>query len=387
MLGVPTKVWKNCPPNLPTILELSRAHGEKTFLVYEDERTSFEEHFRQAATFARRLVERYGVVKGDRVAIAMRNFPEWVVSFWAASAAGAIVVPLNAWWTAPELVYGITDSGAKVLITDGERYARLEDDLGDLGLAGVIVARPDTPLSGSAEDFAEVLGDVRADVTLPEVDVQPDDDATIFYTSGTTGQPKGALGTHRNICTGVMASRTRWSPRRPDPVGDVPDLATLADRPQECTLLNVPLFHVTGCHGVCSGSTGFGAKLVMMHKWDPDRALELIERETDHHLRRRPVDGVASARVAGFSSATSRASRPSARRGAGATRAGEPDRGDVPRADAIQRLGHDRDIAPVPRPTRVRTTCANRTVSAVLSRCVRSRSSGRRVRTYRPGAR
>ena len=150
VLGVPTKVWKNCPPNLPTILELSRAHGDKTFLVYEDERTSFEEHFRQAATFARRLVERYGVVKGDRVAIAMRNFPEWVVSFWAASAAGAIVVPLNAWWTAPELVYGITDSGAKVLITDGERYARLEDDLGDLGLAGVIVARPDAPLGGSA---------------------------------------------------------------------------------------------------------------------------------------------------------------------------------------------------------------------------------------------
>ena len=124
-----------------------------------------------------------------------------------------------------------------------------------------------------------MFGDVRADVTLPEVDIQPDDDATIFYTSGTTGQPKGALGTHRNICTGVMSLAYSVVSSATRSGGDVPDLATLADRPQECTLLNVPLFHVTGCHGVLLGSTAFGAKLVMMHKWDPERALELIERE------------------------------------------------------------------------------------------------------------
>src|SRR5919198_6132902 len=113
--GVRTRVWKNAPPSLRAVLELSRLHGDRVFLVYEDERTTFEEHFRQAATLAHRLAERYGVRKGDRVAIAMRNFPEWVVAFWAAAAAGAIVVPLNAWWTGPELEYGLSDSGSKVV--------------------------------------------------------------------------------------------------------------------------------------------------------------------------------------------------------------------------------------------------------------------------------
>lgn len=153
--GVPTKVWVNVPPNLPTILELSRAHGEKTFLVYEDERTSFEQHFRQAATLAHVLADRYGVAKGDRVAIAMRNLPEWVITFWAAAAAGAIVVPLNAWWTSPELRYGLADSGAKVVVTDGERFSRLADDLPALGLAGVIVARPQAVLPAGIDDFAQ----------------------------------------------------------------------------------------------------------------------------------------------------------------------------------------------------------------------------------------
>ncbi len=128
--GLPTKVWKNCPPSLRSILELSRLHGDKTFLVYEDDRLTFEEHFVEAAAFAHALVERYGVSVGDRVSIAMRNFPEWVVAFWGAAAVGAVIVPLNAWWTAPELVYGLQDSGSKVLIVDRERLERLAPHLG-----------------------------------------------------------------------------------------------------------------------------------------------------------------------------------------------------------------------------------------------------------------
>src|SRR4051812_10045163 len=96
--GVPTRVWKNAPPTLRSILDLSRLHGPKTFIVYEDERLTFDEHYRRVAALAHRLIDRYGIAKGDRVAIAMRNFPEWVVSFWAAAAAGAVIVPLNAWW-------------------------------------------------------------------------------------------------------------------------------------------------------------------------------------------------------------------------------------------------------------------------------------------------
>ncbi|HET6875345.1 MAG TPA: AMP-binding protein, partial [Acidimicrobiales bacterium] len=96
--GVPTRTWKNAAPNLRTILERSLSHGDKPFIVYEDERMTFEQHYARAASFARLLVGELGVEKGDRVAIAMRNFPEWPVAFWGAAAAGAVVVPLNAWW-------------------------------------------------------------------------------------------------------------------------------------------------------------------------------------------------------------------------------------------------------------------------------------------------
>jgi long-chain acyl-CoA synthetase len=119
--GTRTRVWKNALPSLRSLLEVTRLHGDTTFLVYEDDRLTFEEHFLRAATFARRLTERYGVGKGDRVAIAMRNFPEWSVAFFGAAAVGAVVVPLNAWWTAPELEYGLRDSGAKVLVARARR--------------------------------------------------------------------------------------------------------------------------------------------------------------------------------------------------------------------------------------------------------------------------
>src|SRR3954447_17095215 len=140
--GIPMKIWKNAPPSLRAVLEMSRGHGEQGFLVYEDERMTFEEHFRAAAHLANRLVDDYGVKKGDRVAIAMRNFPEWPIAFWAAAVAGAVVVPLNAWWTGEELAYGLTDSGARVLFADAEREERLQPHAGELGSLGAfIVAR------------------------------------------------------------------------------------------------------------------------------------------------------------------------------------------------------------------------------------------------------
>src|SRR5437879_7541694 len=152
--GVQLRAWKSAPPSLRTVLELSRLHGDKPFLVYEDERTTFDEHFRQAAALAHVLRDRYGVAKGDRVAIAMRNFPEWSVAFWAAIAAGAVVVPLNAWWTKQELEYGLEDSGSKVVFVDGERLERLGNR------DGLIVARPeDGTAAGDAVRFVDVLGD------------------------------------------------------------------------------------------------------------------------------------------------------------------------------------------------------------------------------------
>jgi long-chain acyl-CoA synthetase len=274
--GERLRVWKNAPPSLRSLLELSRLHGDKTFCVFEDERTTFEEHFRQAAALAQRLVERYAVRKGDRVAIAMRNLPEWSVAFWAATAAGAVVVPLNAWWTAPELVYGLVDSGSKVAFVDGERLDRLAPELPGLDLA-IVVARAEGDVPAGVERFEDVLGDVPADVTLPAVDLEPEDDATIFYTSGTTGAPKGALGTHRNICGNLISlAYTRFAAGlRSGTPADVADPEAL----QPSYLLSVPFFHATGCHSILVANVATGGKLVLMYKWNPERALELIERE------------------------------------------------------------------------------------------------------------
>jgi long-chain acyl-CoA synthetase len=276
--GRRTKIWKNAPASLRTVLELSRLNGDKTFLVYEDERLTFEEHFRRCAQLANVLVRDFGVAKGDRVAIAMRNFPEWSIAFWAAAAAGAIVVPLNAWWTGEELEYGLSDSGSKVAFLDAERAERLSPHFGNLpGLEKIVVARGEEPLPPDQISFESLVANAPAGVTLPDVALEPEDDATIFYTSGTTGRPKGALGTHRNICTNLTSLavgtvRTAIRTGQPLPNPSEP-------RPQTAQLLSVPLFHATGCHSILCANLLFGGKLVMMYKWDPARALELIERE------------------------------------------------------------------------------------------------------------
>jgi long-chain acyl-CoA synthetase len=280
VFGARLRTWKHAPPSLRAVLELSRLHGEAPFIVYEDEVLTFEQHFRAVAHLAGLLVGRYGVEKGDRVAIVMRNFPEWSIAFWAAAAAGAIVVPLNAWWTAAELEYGLTDSGAKIVFVDAERLERLADVLPRLG-ASAIVARGDGTEAGAVtgagtgvDAWDEVVGVVPTDIELPAVTLEPEDLATIFYTSGTTGSPKGALGTHRNICGNLMSLgfSVGRAQLRSGRVG-APSAG------QTVYLLSVPFFHATGCHSVLVANLAAGAKLVLMHKWDAERALELIERE------------------------------------------------------------------------------------------------------------
>jgi long-chain acyl-CoA synthetase len=286
--GVAMRAWKNAPPTLRDVLQLSALYGDAEFIVYDGEvagavagqfdRLSFVDHFRAAAALAHRLVDDHGVRPGDRVAIAMRNFPEWSLAFWGATSAGAVVVPLNAWWTGPELTYGINDSGARLLIADLDRAERLAPHAGELGgLEQVIVARSGgASLPGDAVAFEDVIGDVPADVALPDVDLATDDDCTIFYTSGTTGEPKGALGTHRNICTNLVSlgfCATRTAARS----GEAGDPSQ--PPPRSVYLLSVPFFHVTGCHSVLVATLAAGGGLVIMHRWDAERALQLIERE------------------------------------------------------------------------------------------------------------
>ncbi len=293
--GVPTRTWKSAPATLRSVLELSALHGDKDFLVYEDERMTFTEHFRTVAGLAHSLIDQFGVAPGDRVAIAMRNLPEWVMAFWASIAAGAVVVPLNAWWTGPELAYGLADSGTSVVFVDEERKDRILPHLADLPALSTMVVCCEEPdpaggrraaegstveRSGGAPlpvvPFAELTADLPEAAVLPEQDLDPDDDATIFYTSGTTGRPKGAVGTHRNSVSNLMNLffvSTVGTLRRSGPVADT------SGSTQNANLLSVPLFHATGCHAVLVTNTAAGGKLVMMHHFDPQRALELIERE------------------------------------------------------------------------------------------------------------
>jgi long-chain acyl-CoA synthetase len=273
VFGTKLRVWKYAPASLRVILEASRGRGDAAFVVYEDEVLTFEQHYRAVAHLATILVERYEVQKGDRVAIAMRNFPEWSIAFWAITAVGAVVVPLNAWWSADELDYGLRDSGSKIVFVDAERWERLTDILPAID-AVTIVARAPADVAGPFERWEHVLGDVPADAELPDVDLEPEDLATIFYTSGTTGRPKGALGTHRNIC-GNLLSLAFGGRRAQVRAGKAPE----STPGQNVYLLSVPFFHATGCHSILVANVAAGGKLVLMHKWDAERALELIERE------------------------------------------------------------------------------------------------------------
>jgi long-chain acyl-CoA synthetase len=269
VLGQPVTVFRNAPPSLREIVATTRDRGDDIFLVYEDERWTFTRFAATVAALAAALVDRYGITKGDRVAIGMRNYPEWVVSFAAITSIGAVSVSLNAWWTEDELDYALEDSGTRVLIADRERAERSVASAARLGIDTIVVRAGDgADPHGARWDDVVVPG-----APMPDVTVAPDDDATILYTSGTTGRPKGAVSTHRAVVQALLGFGCRSAVdrlRNPD--------TPPADDPLAFILV-VPLFHVTGCVPVMLSCLASGLRLVMMYKWDPDRALELIERE------------------------------------------------------------------------------------------------------------
>jgi long-chain acyl-CoA synthetase len=275
--GREARVWKNAQPTLRALVERMQRHGDAIFLVYEDERLSFTETCRRIAGLARHLRERCGAGKGDRVAIAMRNYPEWPIAFFAATSIGAIAVPLNAWWTGEELEYGLADSGTSVLIADHERAQVLVPHLRKLEVQHVLVARSEGTLPAGFTDLAAAIGAQGDHTALPDVEVAPDDLATIFYTSGTTGHPKGALGTHRNMLTNIMSAQ--FAQARNMLRKDGVPASRAESAPQRAVLISVPFFHVTGSHSVMAANAAAGNKLVMMYRWNAERALELIERE------------------------------------------------------------------------------------------------------------
>ena len=242
--GVPVRAFKNSPSSLRVLYE--EARSDKSFIVYDDERRTFVEAYRDAVRIAHFLVHEYGVTKGDRVAISMRNYPEWILAFMAATSIGAIAVAMNSMWPPEEMEYGLEDSGAKVLFADQERLDMLAQCSKDLNVRAIAV-RP-TRANDGAPELTQLLEDV-GDVEMPAADVAPDDDATIVYTSGSTGQPKGVVSTHRNILSALLS----WE--LDARVGILmAGVTPAAPREQPATLRAVPLFHATGSHAVYRSS-------------------------------------------------------------------------------------------------------------------------------------
>ena len=276
VLGQTSKVFAGTPPNIRSLFELAALRTDE-FIIFENERWTMPQVLKLAGQIGHLLVNGLGVTKGDRVAIAMRNYPEWIAAFVAISSVGAVVVPMNAWWVTDELVFALEDSGSKVVIADAERLQRMQDAAPGAIDAKVIVARATGELPDGVLNLDEAVAQLD-DATMPDADIDPDDDMTILYTSGTTGRPKGAVSTHRAVLSALIAFAARaavGAVREPE------DPATVEEggAPQTAFMLCVPLFHVTGLVPVMLGSFVSGAKLVMTYKWEPNRALELIEQE------------------------------------------------------------------------------------------------------------
>ena len=277
LYGSPCRAFKNAPPTLCDLFESTRS--DLPFILYEDERRTFEEAWQEASALGACLVERYAVRPGDRVAISMRNYPEWMIAFSAVTSIGAIAVAMNALWTEEEMAYGLEDSGAKILLADQERVERFAACAALLPAVDVLSVRcrARAPDGLRVTPYLEAIAPYRGR-PMPPVDSDPDDDAAIFYTSGSTGRPKGVVQCHRGIIQALMS----WE--LDDELGALMAGGPTEEPPegpkqQYKALLTSPLFHVAGSHGVYLSCFRAQTSVVSMYKWDPEVAAELIERE------------------------------------------------------------------------------------------------------------
>ncbi len=271
LYGRTCRAFRRAPPTLRDLFDQSRS--DLPFIVYDAERLSFEETWAEASRMATLLVDEYGVAHGDRVAISMRNYPEWMIAFMATTSVGAVAVAMNALWQPDEMAYGLRDSGAKLLFADEERLERLSRCKDAFPELRVLAVRAGSLHGLNARPLDAALAGVEAS-PMPSVDIHPNDDATIFYTSGSTGHAKGVVSCHRNIITALMS----WE-LDARALAHMRGLELPVPDEQPATLLAVPLFHVTGSHAVYLSSYRAQRRVVSMYKWDVEHAAELIELE------------------------------------------------------------------------------------------------------------
>ena len=271
--GVTYREFINAPRTLAAFFEFGLMFPEWEFVVFQYERYSYQDIHTKAAQMSNALKEA-GIQKGDRVAICMANNPEYIISFMAITSMGAVCVLLNSWWVPDEVSYGLDNSQAKILIADQKRLRGLER-FTDLKK---IIVRPENN-QDEFEDFNSFIN-LHAK-SFSEDTLDRHDNATIFYTSGSTGYPKGVLSTHRNILATLFSWALVTTLKREVEAGDGEKSADSDAAPvnQSAILHCVPLFHVTGSHSGFLMSIIAGRKMVMMPKWDAGAALKLIQDE------------------------------------------------------------------------------------------------------------
>src|SRR4051794_9005640 len=281
--SVEMKMYKNRMQSLRELATMAHARGnDQTYLVYGDRRIGFTEFVEGANSVSRTLASSYDIGPGDRVAVLSANNPEWVYAFWGTVDLGSILVGLNGWWKTDEIVYGLEDSGSRVLVADRGRFARIADQLSSLPTIEAVFLIDADPsefadAAGGAADrlhrFDKLLAAPGPD--LPETSIAEDDAAVIFYTSGTTGKPKGAISTHRSMIANLQNTMFNAVAGALSG-GGVLDTSGA----QTTSLLTSPMFHVSGCHsGIVVGLIA-GLKLVIpVGKFEPDKAMQLIQDE------------------------------------------------------------------------------------------------------------
>ena len=264
--------YKLAPENLVQALEVAREHGDREFLVYEGERRSFARLMAEADAMAAAL-QAQGIKPGDRVGLAMRNYPEWMTVFIAVVTIAAVIVPINSWGKPADIIHALGDADVRLAVLDQARYNGVAHWL-EANDVAALIARPedaDDPLS-----LATFVAGFQG-APPPQVAIDGEDLALIMYTSGTSGAPKGAASTHRAMCQALYNFEFAAAAAA---MCNMDRISAMLERGYESTsLLAVPLFHVSGCHAQFLTNLRGGRRIVMMYKWDVDQALEAIEQE------------------------------------------------------------------------------------------------------------